>query len=301
MKKIIAVANQKGGVVKSSMVLSLGAGQRLMNYKVLFIDLDAQGNLSHTMKASLCGNTAFTVLKQRKKNIRDVIQKTPLGDCLCASDELSGVDIAISKTGKEYRLKEALEEEKELYDRVVIDTPPALGILTVNTLVAADDVIPSQADIYNFQGIQKLESNIESLRKYCNHTLTIAGILLTRFNGRCILSRDVESGTEAIAAEMNTKVFSTKIRECIAMKELQMAKEDIYSYDPKSNAAVGRNMREKSMAKKRYSAAELFMSGSFAVPVGAEESGEQKEQVAEMKEADRVPAAADAKYKTKSK
>jgi chromosome partitioning protein len=238
MKKIIAVTNQKGGVGKSSTVLSLGAGLRLMNYKVLFIDLDAQGNLSHTMNVSFRGDTAFTVLT-RRKNIRDVIQKTPLGDCLCASDELSGADIAISETGKEYRLKEALEEVKGLYDYVVIDTPPALGILTVNTLAAADDVIiPSQADIYSFQGIQKLESNIESVRKYCNHTLAIAGILLTRFNGRCILSRDVASGMKTIAVEMNTKVFSTKIRECIAMKESQMAKTDIYSYDPKSNAAI---------------------------------------------------------------
>jgi chromosome partitioning protein len=237
MEKIIAVSNQKGGVAKTSTALAIIASLFYNKKRVLTIDLDAQGNLSATMKANQMNSTIFDVLAQRK-TIGDVIQKTSFGDCLCSSPELSGADITICETGKEYRLQEAIESVKDQYDYIIIDTAPALGILTVNALVAATEIIiPSQADVYSLQGITQFNKTVSSVRRYCNQSLSIAGILLTRFNPKGVLSREVEAAMNTISQEIGTRVFKTKIRECVAVKEAQATKENIFEYAVKSNAA----------------------------------------------------------------
>lgn len=238
MKDIIAVINQKGGVGKSTTALSLGAGLSLRGYKVLYADLDAQGNLSHTMKADTSGLTALDVLTQQA-TAAEVIQHTALGDIIPASPALAGADAVITATGKEYRLKEALEPVKGSYDYIVIDTPPALGVLTINALTACHSaVIPAQADIYSLQGINQLYTTIDTVRKYCNPSLSIKGILLTRYSARSILSRELAEVIEQTAQRFNTQLFSTPIRETVAVREAQASQQDIYSYAPKSNAAA---------------------------------------------------------------
>lgn len=236
--QVIAVINQKGGVGKSTTALAIGAGFTLKGYKVLYIDLDAQGNLSYTLKASNAGYNAIGVL-QKPETIKKEIKTTEQGDIISSSPALSGADALLIETGKEYRLKEALELIKDSYDYVIIDTPPALGILTINALTASDGIIiPSGADIYSLQGINQLKGTIEIVKKYCNPRLRILGILLTRYNSRSIISREVAQMLDRTAKQLNTKLYNAKIRECTAIKETQAMRKSIFTYAPKSNAAA---------------------------------------------------------------
>ena len=155
---ILAVINQKGGVGKSTTAHAIGAGLALKGFKTLYIDLDAQGNLSYTAGAESLNITILEVL-QKKADITQAIQHTQQGDIVASTPALAGADIIITATGKEYRLKEALKPISGLYDYCIIDTPPALGILTINALTACSGaIIPTQADIYSLQGIGQLLS-----------------------------------------------------------------------------------------------------------------------------------------------
>ena len=238
MSKAIAVINQKGGVGKSTTALAIGAGLSLKGYSVLFIDLDAQGNLSYTLGADTKGYNAMGVL-ERPETAKEEIQHTPQGDIIASSPKLAGADKLLEETGKEYRLKEALESLQGAYDYIIVDTPPALGILTINALTACTGaIIPAQADIYSLQGIGQLNSTIEAVKKYCNPSLSIMGIVITRFNGRSIIRREVAEMLERTADQLHTKLFSSKIRECTALVEAQATKQNIYSYAPRSNATA---------------------------------------------------------------
>lgn len=236
--QVIAVINQKGGVGKSTTALAIGAGFILKGYKILYIDLDAQGNLSYTLKASNAGYNVMGIL-QKPETVKGEIQNTEQGDVIASSPALSGADTLLTEIGKEYRLREAIELIKDLYDYVIIDTPPALGILTINALTACNGIIiPAGADIYSLQGISQLKGTIETVKKYCNNSLEILGILLTRYNSRAIISREVAEMLEKTAKRLNTKLYDTKIRECTAIKEAQAMRESIFTYAPKSNATV---------------------------------------------------------------
>lgn len=236
--EIIAVINQKGGVGKSTTAHAIGAGLSLKGYKVLFIDLDAQGNLSYTIGADPGGFSAYDVL-QHQAGAGEAIQTTDQGAIIASSPALSGADTIITATGKEYRLKEAIAPLSGLYDYIIIDTPPALGILAVNALTACSSaIIPAQADIYSLQGISQLYSTIETVKRYCNPALKIRGIVLTRYNSRAIISREAADMIERTAAQLQTKLYQSKIRECTAIKEAQATRRSIYSYSPQSNAAA---------------------------------------------------------------
>ena len=235
--KIMAVINQKGGVGKSTTAEALLAGLLLKGYSCLAIDLDAQGNLSYTVGAKKEGATVLGVLTGDIK-AKEAIQHLPSGDIIAANNALAGADAFINTTGKEYRLKEALDELKGIYQYIIIDTPPALGILTVNALTACHSVIiPSQADIYSLQGIEQLAETIKPVKKYCNPNIYIDGILLTRYNGRSVLSREVAEIATRLAKKLNTKVFKTTIREAVAIKEAQISQKSIFEYSPKSKVA----------------------------------------------------------------
>ena len=238
MSKALAIINQKGGVGKSTTALAIGAGLSLKGYSVLFIDLDAQGNLSYTLGADTKGYNAMGVL-ERPETAKEEIQHTPQGDIIASSPKLAGADKLLEETGKEYRLKEALESLQGAYDYIIVDTPPALGILTINALTACTGaIIPAQADIYSLQGIGQLNSTIETVKKYCNPSLSIMGIVLTRFNGRSIIRREVAEMLERTAEQLHTKLYTSKIRECTALVEAQATKQNIYSYAPRSNATA---------------------------------------------------------------
>lgn len=245
-----AIINQKGGVGKSTTALAIGSGLKKQGARVLFVDLDAQGNLSYTMGANTQGYNALGIL-QRPETTANEIQHTAQGDIVASSPALAGADTALTEVGKEYRLREALATVSGLYDYCIIDTPPALSILTINALTACTGaIIPAQADIYSLQGIGQLNNTIQTIKKYCNPALSIKGIILTRYNSRSVLSKEVTEMIEQTAAELNTKVFDTKIRECTALKEAQAMKQDIFTYAPKSNASADYNAIIKELLER---------------------------------------------------
>lgn len=238
MKEIIAVINQKGGVGKSTTALAMGAGLFQRGYKTLTIDLDAQGNTSFTLRVDPRQPTILELLTKEAR-IQDAIQHTAQGDAIAFSPALAGADGIIIEIGKEYRLAEALQPVMDSYDYAIIDTPPALGVLTVNALTACSSVlIPAQTDVYSIQGIQQLHNTIQTVKRYCNPSLAIKGILLTRYNPRAILNRELGEIIEWTAKQLETIVFQTAIRENIAIREAQASQQDIYTYAPKSNAAL---------------------------------------------------------------
>ena len=232
--EIIAITNQKGGVGKSTTSLNLGQGLKKRGYKVLFIDLDSQQNLSYTMGANPNIPTSYELLNE-EVGLKDTIQVTASGDLIAASAQLASSNRGIAKTNV---LKKSLEREKLDYDFVIIDCPPALSILTINALTTANRVIiPAQADIYSLQAISQLHNTIESVQRNANRDLVISGILLTRYNNRAILSRDLTELINKTAQKMQTKVFKSKVREAIAIKESQAMQMDIFTYAPSSKVA----------------------------------------------------------------
>lgn len=232
--KVFAVTNQKGGAGKTTTAAALWAGLTLKGYKALAVDLDAQGNLTYNAGADTTHKTALSLLTGEAP-AGEIIQHTAAGDIIAASKSLAGADAFITDTGKEYRLKEGLEPISGLYDFVVIDTPPALGILTVNALTACNSVIiPAQADIFSLQGIDQLTETMKPVKRYCNAALTIEGILLTRYNSRTALARDITNYVQQLASRLETKVFETPIREGIAVKEAQINQRTLFDYAPKA-------------------------------------------------------------------
>lgn len=237
MAHIICVANQKGGIGKSTTAQALTAGLLMKGHRTLLIDLDAQGNTTYTTRTNNTIYTSYELLTGKSTAIETII-KTEQGDFISSGNGLSKLDLELNTIGKEYKLKEALEPVKKNYDFIILDTPPALGILTVNALTASDSlIIPAQADIYSLQGIGQLIETVNVVRQYCNPDLIINGILLTRHNKRAILSQDMTEMIEDTADQLNTFVYKTMIREGIAVKEAQANRQDLFSYALKSNAA----------------------------------------------------------------
>lgn len=238
---VIAITNMKGGTAKTTTAAALGAGFTLRGYKTLFVDLDAQGNLSFILGANATGLTGITALEvlQKPELAPEAIQHTAGGDIISSSPALAGLDTVLTAIGKEYRLREALKPLRGRYDYIVIDCPPALGLATINALTACEGlIVPAQADLFSLQGIAQLNQTISAVRQYCNPYLQVLGLLITRYNGRAVISRDMAALLEQTADQMQSKLFSTRIRECSAIKEAAARRTDIYSYAPRSNAAA---------------------------------------------------------------
>ena len=233
----VCVINKKGGVAKTTTALAIAAGFSRQGKRVLAIDLDSQCNLTMCAEAQLDGKNILGVLLEQV-SIEEAIQKTRLGDVIPACLALAGADGVITETGKEYRLREAINAVENNYDYAIIDTPPSLGVLSINAMTAADWlIIPAQADVFSRDGLVQLAIAIEKDRKYCNKNLKIAGILLTRYSDRNVLSRNLRQTYEEIAAQMGTQVLKSTIRENIAIREAQVMHRNIFEYDKKSNGA----------------------------------------------------------------
>lgn len=235
MARVIAIANQKGGVGKSTTAAALSAGLSRKGERVLAVDLDAQANLTNTSGVQNPEITSLDVLS-KQATAEQAIVKAKNYDLIPASNMLTGADARIIETGKEYRLRRALDAVKDNYDYVIIDTPPALGILTVNALTACNSVIiPAQADMYSLLGISQLDETMQPVKEFTNPDLKVEGILLTRFNGRTSLSKDVVKMAETVAEQLGTKVFPVTIREAVVVKESQMWQESLFDYAPTAN------------------------------------------------------------------
>lgn len=240
MSKIITITNHKGGVGKTTTAQHLTAGLQSRGHKVLAIDLDPQGNLSHCYKINAEKPTIFDVLLNNI-NIQNVIQHQPAGHIVPANISLSAAsDLLVARVNKEKILHKALRPIKDNYDYIIIDTPPALNILTLNALVASHSVIvPTHADTYSLQGIDNLSQVIADLRdEELNTTLHIEGILITHHNERIIVNKQLSEALDDLAAELHTKVYKSIIRITSAIREAQVLQTNLYKHSPKSNAAA---------------------------------------------------------------
>ncbi len=238
MAKVIAVTNQKGGVGKTTTCSSLCGCLAAMNNRVLAIDLDPQGNLSFSLGAD--ADECYTVYDVFKGsvNLYDTVQHTGCCDVVPANILLSGCELELTTVGREYILREQLNSVAGDYDFIIIDTPPALSILTINAYTAANElIIPMIPEILSLQGIAQLKETILAVKKYYNKTLEIRGILLNKYNPRLILTKEVEDLANMIAEQLDTDVFEQKISNSVVIAEAPAHAKTIMEYAPKSKAA----------------------------------------------------------------
>lgn len=238
MSKIITVTNQKGGVGKTTTCNALISGLFKMGYKVLGIDLDPQGNLGFSLGLDIEeGLTIYDVFKGTA-NVDQAIRRTISGDVISSNILLSTAELEFNKPGREFLLKDAISGIRDRYDYIVIDTPPALNILTVNAYVASNYLlIPMIPEILSLLGVSQLKETIDSVTKFYNPALHIMGILLNKYNKRVNLTREVEEMATSIAQQLGTIVIDVKIRNSISVAEAPAHGEGIFTYAPRSNAA----------------------------------------------------------------
>ena len=235
---IITVSNQKGGVGKTTTSAALAAGLSMAGKKVLCIDLDPQGNLGFCM--GLDAESGYTVLDALKGEVPvgDAVLKTELCDLLSSDITLSSSGLEeVRREHRESILRDMLNPILKDYDYVVIDTPPALNLLTVNAYAVSDYlIIPMASDILSLVGLSQLRETVETVKGQLNPDLKVMGILLTRYNGRTCLARDVQEMAGQLAMQMNTQVFASKIRNGVAIAEAPAHGESIFTYNPRSAA-----------------------------------------------------------------
>ena len=238
MTRISAIINQKGGVDKTTTAHALSTGLRMKGHSVLVADCDPQGNLSYNMRADTHGMGIHEALRGESLT-KELIQQTEQGDILTSSPKLSSADREFDDTGREYLLSAALEQIKGQYSHIIIDCPPQLGILTINALCACTDaVITLTSDMYALQGLSQLIGTIGKVRQFCNRQVDIAGILLCRHNIRSILSRDIKDTVRQKAAELDTILYNTIIRDGVSVREAQAQRQSLFSYDKSSNPTL---------------------------------------------------------------
>lgn len=253
MGKVIVVANQKGGVGKTTTSVNLSAYLGDLKKKVLVIDCDPQGNTTSGLgidKSSL-ETTVYDVLINDAKIGEAVIETKYKNLFVCPSDvDLAGAEIELVSVHKrEYILKKALEEVKDTYDYILIDCPPSLGLLTLNAFAAANSVIiPIQCEFYALEGLGQLTNTITSLKKSINSELEIEGILLTMFDKRTNLSGLV---LDEVKKFFPDKVFKTVIPRNVRLSEAPSFGEPILAYDKMSKGAFAYKALAKELIKKQ--------------------------------------------------
>jgi len=234
MSKVISISNHKGGVGKTTSAINIGAGLNKLGKKVLLIDLDAQANLSQSLGLIDQERNIYGAIKgEYKPEPIAILQGL---DVIPSTLDLSGAEIELSgEAGREYILKELLAPLRAYYDYIIIDSPPSLGLLTINAFTASDAVfIPLQAQYLALQGLTKLMEVIEKIKKRLNKELKVGGVFITQYDSRKVLNRNVVA---TIEAHFKDAVFNTKIRDNIALAEAPAQGLDIFRYNPKSYGA----------------------------------------------------------------
>lgn len=240
--KVISISNQKGGVGKTSTVNSFAAGLKRKGFSVLAIDMDPQGNLSSSVDADI-SESAYTIHEVMKDGVdaREAIQHLNSFDIIPADLSLAVYDQELISVpfGRDQRLKESISNIKDMYDYILIDTAPSLTMLSINALVAADEVlIPATAEFFATTGLEQLADTINNVRRYSgNPDLKIAGILFTMHDPRTINGQTIKEETAKYAASIGTFVYKAYIRKAVAMGESQTNRMDIYTFNPKSTVA----------------------------------------------------------------
>ena len=248
MSKVISISNHKGGVGKTTSAINIGAGLNKLGKKILLIDLDPQANLSQSLGLIEPKQTIYGSL--RGEYDLQPIEILKGLDVIPSTLDLSGAEIEMSgEAGREYILKELIEPIRSSYDYVLIDSPPSLGLLTLNSFVASDFIfIPLQAQYLALQGLSKLMEVIDKIKKRLNKELKVGGVFITQYDSRKVLNRDVVA---TIEAHFKDEVFKTKIRDNIALAEAPAHSLDIFRYNVKSYGAEDYLALSKEILKKQ--------------------------------------------------
>ena len=230
----ISLSNHKGGVGKTTSTINISAALNQMGKKVLMVDLDPQANLTQSLGIKNPALTIYDALKGSNKAKPLSILKG--FDLIPSNLDLSAAEIELSgEAGREYILKEVLQPFSSTYDYIIIDCPPSLGLLTINAFTTSDEVIiPVQAQFLATQGMAKLIEIIEKIQKRLNKSLKLGGVVITQFDNRKVLNRNV---VEMINEHFSKRVFNSKIRDNISLAEAPAMSLDIFRYSPKSNGA----------------------------------------------------------------
>src|SRR6201995_4810727 len=233
---ILALANQKGGVAKTTTTLNLGVAFAEKGHKVLLIDLDPQGNLtmSQGLNPDTIEQSMFDVLVHRLP-IEQVIETREV-DIAVSSIDLAGADMALaSQIGRERALEKALRTVKDRYDYILIDTPPSLGLLPINAFVAATGVIvPVQTEYLSLRGLVQLENTLQMVRENLNPEVGIVGIVPTMYDKRLTHSREAD---EILRENFGDLVYNTRIRKTIRFAEAPVKGSSVLAYEPAGEAA----------------------------------------------------------------
>lgn len=236
MAVIIAVANQKGGIGKTSTALALADVLNMMGKQTLYADLDPQCNGTDNYKAKIEGvGTMYDLLV---KGDPDCIQYLERGDIIAGDPLLKEAGEMLTGVSAAHRLRKGLEKIRKAYDYIILDTPPALSVLLTNALTAADKVvIPLTADRFGLQGMVQLHDTIEDVKEYTNPDLKVDGLLLVKYNNRTKLSKGITESLPEYATMFKTRVYDTVIREAVAVREAQAAQESLFTWAPSCKPA----------------------------------------------------------------
>ncbi|HDI82181.1 ParA family protein [bacterium] len=250
MGKIIAIANQKGGVGKTTTAINISAGVAHLGFRVLVIDMDPQANLTSGLGYSKVYPTIYDVLVKNSE-IEEVIRKTRIEGLELLPSEISlvGAEVElVDERNRETRLKRIIMPLKREYDYIFIDSPPSLGLLTLNSIVAADSVIiPIQSEFYALEGLGKLLNTVRKIQSKLNPRLTIEGVLITMFDTRLNLSHQV---VEEVKKYFGDKVYNTVIPRNVKLAEAPSFGRTIFEYDPASRGAESyRNLSEEFLER----------------------------------------------------
>jgi chromosome partitioning protein len=236
---ILAIANQKGGVGKTTTAINLGAALALRGFKTLLIDLDPQGNSTMSyLDLGIVNRSLYDVLADEAHGICDIIQPTVVQNLWVAPSRIGLAKLEgklVGEVDAHYRLKDRIEPARKTHDIVVIDCPPALGLLTVNALVAATHlVIPIQSSYFALEGTDDLLETVEKVRARANPGLEIMGVLITMHDRRTALARDIRGQIQRV---FGSKVFNTVITKSVRLEESPAYKESIFTFAPESSGA----------------------------------------------------------------
>ena len=232
----ISIVLQKGGTGKTTTALALANTLGFKHKKVLLIDLDPQGNTTYSSNVNEVNNTITDILGMECK-INEAIIKCKYYDLLAADTYLTNVEI--TEGIKPTLLKNTIKSIKDNYDFIIIDTPPALGHLSFNALVASDYVIiPMEPRVFALQGLGQLHNTIKRVQERLNPSLKVLGILLIKYSNRTILNRDIKDMIEDYSKQMDTIVFNTSIRESVVVAEAQTVREPLIDYAKNSKPNI---------------------------------------------------------------